>query len=89
MSDAVARSARASATLLACLAAAIALVHGGVVGVASASRAMPVGIVEHAVAADVAQHVVRPGLACEQPAAEGDAVGLVDDAVGIERVQVA
>ena len=45
-------------------------------------------IVEHRIAADVAQHLHQRRIGLEQPAAEGDAVGLVDDAVGIERVQI-
>ena len=37
----------------------------------------------------VAQHLGQPRIGLHQPAPEGDAVGLVDDPVGIERVQIA
>ena len=56
----------------------------------SASRAIRDRIVEHlARRRRREQHLRQCRIGLQQPAAEGDAVGLVDDAVGIERVQIA
>ena len=46
------------------------------------------GVVENRLAADLAQQPGQPRVGLVQPAPEGDAVGLVDDALGIEPVQI-
>ena len=47
-----------------------------------------VRIIQHALADDFGEQPGKPRIGSEQPAAERDAVGLVDDAIGIELVQV-
>ncbi len=45
-------------------------------------------IIEHAFAAGGARELGQPGIGEHQPAAEGDAVGLVGDASGVEMMQI-
>ncbi len=45
-------------------------------------------VVEHGLAAGLAQQRGQPRIGQHQPAAEGDAVGLVGDALGIEMMQI-
>ena len=48
----------------------------------------PGGIVEHGFAAGLAQQIGQLRIGQHQPAAEGDAVGLVVDAAGIEMIEI-
>ena len=45
-------------------------------------------IIQHSGAADLAQELGQAGIGLHEPAAEGDAVGLVDDAVWIKLVEL-
>ncbi len=80
---------RASATLLARRAERELLLHRRIVGV-TGEAAQRLGVVERLLAdASAVMIWVEPRIALDQPAAEGDAVGLVDDAAGIDGVEVA
>ena len=79
----------ASRALLARLTAAKRVLERGVVGEARRGRSSASISSRKRVADRLARSAsVRPGLHCDQPAPRRDAVGLVVDAVGIERVQV-
>ena len=78
---------RASAILLWCLTARNCCWNALSLARASSSCKLR-GIVEHGFAAGLAQQVGQLRIGQHQPAAEGDAVGLVGDAGGIEMVEI-
>ena len=78
---------RASASLLWCLTSRNLLLERVVAG-AGFELLEQREIVEHGLAADLAQQVGQSRVGQHQPAAEGDAVGLVGDAAGIEMVEI-
>ena len=73
--------------LVVVLDAAELLLEGAIAG-AGLEKFEFAGIVEHGFAAGLAQQTGQPGVGQHQPAAEGDAVGLVGDAGRIEMIEI-
>ena len=77
-----ARKTSARCTLFAALRVAVARHEGRIVGV-RLDPAQRVGIVEHALAQCIDQQLRQRPVGLEQPAPEGDAIGLVDDLASV------